>query len=317
MAEKLQIISVMSELGAGTRGASLGFYALEIASLQYDRTFFKEREPRWVKTENNRLYQEEIEPYAKRLDGIAIMYNRIQSEVSKTLNQGDFPLVIAGDHSNAGGTIAGIKKAYPNQSLGVIWVDAHADLHSPYTSPSGNVHGMPLATALHEDNLKNKNNQPEDETIWHWNEMKGPNQRVKPEDVFFIGLRDTETPEDNLIEEYKIPVVTTQELRKQGPSATAKKALEHLKNCDLLYVSFDVDSLDTSVSVGTGTPVPGGLLEEEARQLLTHLVQDPRLCCLEMVEVNPLLDLNGNSMAEAAFRILKPVTEKLETTHLS
>ncbi len=306
----------MSELGAGTRGASLGLNALEIASLQYDRTFFRNRPIIRVDTENERLYQEVQEPYAKRLDGIKAMYDRIQYQVGRTLKEDNFPLVIAGDHSNAGGTIAGIKKAYPKKRLGVIWVDAHADLHSPYTSPSGNVHGMPLATALHEDNLKNKNNQPEEETIWNWNEMKGPNQRVKHSDLFFIGLRDTEEPEDNLREEYGIPNVPVEELRERGVEAVAKQALEYLEECDLIYVSFDVDSMDTSVSVGTGTPVPGGLYEEEARELLLQLVQDPRLCCFEIVEINPLLDMNGNSMAEASFRILKPVVEVIEAKHL-
>lgn len=317
MAKKLQIIGVMSELGAGTRGASLGLDALQIASLKYDRRFFRQRKVESVKTENERLYKEIQEPYAKRLDGIQEMYSRIEKKVDKTINQNAFPLVIAGDHSNAGGTIAGIKTAHPNKRLGVIWVDAHADLHSPYTSPSGNVHGMPLATALHEDNLKNQNNDPGEEAIWYWNEMKGPNQRVRHEDLFFIGVRDTEMPEDNLMQEHNIPNVKVDAMRGIGVKETAQKALNHLKDCDIIYVSFDVDSMDPMVSVGTGTPVPYGLTEEEALELLLELTKDERLCCFEMVEINPLLDMNGNSMAEAAFRILKPVVEQIEKIHIS
>jgi arginase len=317
MAEKLQIIGVMSELGAGTRGASLGLNALEVASLQYDRTFFRNRVIHRVETENERLYREVLEPYAKRLDGIKAMYDRIQDKVASTLGRNDFPLIIAGDHSNAGGTIAGLKKANPKKRLGVVWVDAHADLHSPYTSPSGNVHGMPLATALHEDNLANTNNQPEAETIWNWNEMKGPNQRVRHSDLYFIGVRDTETPEENLMAEHNIPNCTVAQAREKGAEATAKDALSYLKDCDLIYVSFDVDSMDPSVSVGTGTPVANGFYEDEVREVLLHLVKDPRLCCFEIVEVNPLLDKNGNSMAEAAFRILQPVTLAIEAQHLN
>lgn len=313
MFKKKEIIGVCSELGAGTRGSSLGLDALQVASLKYDRSFFLRNKDSRVKTVNDRLYQEKEAPYAKRLDGIAEMYQRIEKKVSETIGKKNFPVIIAGDHSNAGGTIAGIKKAYPDKRLGVIWVDAHADLHSPYTSPSGNVHGMPLATAIHEDNLECQNNEPSPETIWHWNEMKGSNQRVSPKDLFFIGVRSTEKPEDEIIKRHQIPNITTEELRQIGPKAAARKALDYLKEVEILYVSFDVDSMDPSISEGTGTPVPGGLYEEETRELLLNLVQDPRLCCFEMVEINPLLDKKGNAMAEAAFRVFKPVYEAIAT----
>lgn len=313
MAKKVHIISVMSELGAGTRGSSLGFQALEIASLQYDRQFFPSRKIKAVKTENNLVfYKSELE-FAKRLDGIARMYDNIQKEVAKKMTDGEFPAVFSGDHSNAGGTIAGIKTAFPQKRLGVIWVDAHSDLHSPYTSPTGNVHGMPLATALNDDNLENQNNQPSEETIWHWNEMKGSNQRVNHSDLFFIGVRDNEEPEQNLMKKHNIPNITVDELREKGVKEIAKMALEYLKDCDLIYISFDVDSMDPSISRGTGTPVEHGLLEDEARELLLNLVDDKRLCCFETTEVNPLLDDKGNAMAEAAFRVVKPVIEKIES----
>lgn len=313
MAKKVQIISVMSELGAGTRGSSLGFPALEIASLLYDRQFFPSRKITRLDTENDLIYSKSELIFAKRLDGIARMYEIIKKEVSDKLIDQNFPVLFSGDHSNAGGTIAGIKKAFPQKRLGVIWIDAHADLHSPYTSPSGNVHGMPLATAIHEDNLASKNNQPADETIWHWNEMKGSNQRVNPSDLFFISVRDTETPEDNLMAQYNIPNVTVDQLREKGVEATARQALEYLGECDIIYISFDVDSMDPSISRGTGTPVEHGLTEEEARELMLHLVEDKRLCCFETTEVNPLLDDKGNVMAETAFRVVKPVIEKIES----
>ena len=312
MSKELEIIGVMSELGAGTRGASLGLDALQVASLKYDRSFFQRNPEKKVATLNHRLYREVLEPYAKRLDAIAEMYRRIESTVSGSIKKGNLPIVISGDHSSAGGTIAGIKKAYPNKRLGVIWVDAHADLHSPYTSPSGNVHGMPLATAIHEDNIQCKNNEPEQETIWHWNEMKGSNKRVLPKDLIFIGVRSTEAPEDEIMKRYNIPNITVEESRKMGADKTAEKASSYLKDCDIIYVSFDVDSMDPEVSEGTGTPVPGGFLEIEVRNILLALLRDERLCCFEMVEINPLLDLKGNSMAEAAFRIFKPLYESLE-----
>ncbi len=312
MSRDLQIIGVTSELGAGTRGSSLGLDAMQIASLQYDRSFFLRHAEFRLETVNHRLYEETEMAYAKRLDGIAEMYSRIENSVSSVLRQEQFPVVVAGDHSSAGGTIAGIKKAFPNKRLGVVWVDAHADLHSPYTSPSGNVHGMPLATAIHEDNLECQNNQPEQETIWHWNVMKGSNQRVLPQDLVYIGVRSTETPEEVLIEKYEIPNYTVEEVRERGIETITKEALEYLKDCDILYLSFDVDSMDPEVSRGTGTPVPNGFKEDEALSILQNLLKDPRFICFEMVEINPLLDDKGNAMAEAAFRIFKPVYEQIE-----
>jgi arginase len=315
MSKQMQIVGVTSELGAGTRGSSLGLDAIQIASLQYDRSFFLRNQEIRLETVNHHLYQETGLPYAKRLDGIAEMYSRIELSISESLKKEQFPLVISGDHSSAGGTIAGIKKAYPNKRLGVIWVDAHADLHSPYTSPSGNVHGMPLATAIHEDNLEHQNNQPEKETIWHWNEMKGSNQRVAAEDIVFIGVRSTEAPEEGIMERFKIPNFTVAQTRENGIEATTAASLEHLKDCDILYLSFDVDAMDPSISMGTGTPVADGFTEQEAKEILINLLNDKRFCCFEMVEINPLLDNKGNAMAEAAFRIFKPVFEHLEAKH--
>lgn len=306
----------MSELGAGTRGSSLGIDAIQVASLKYKPEFFHERAIRSVKTLNPRLFRKDKMRYAKRLDGIAQMYQQISWELKEVYENGQVPVVFSGDHSNAGGTIAGIKKSFPSERLGVIWVDAHSDLHTPYTSPSGNVHGMPLATALHEDNLENKNNDPNDEVIWHWNEMKGSNQRIKPEDLFFIGVRSSEEPEQKLRQKYSIPNVTVAELREKGVEKVAEMALEHLRDCDIIYISFDVDSMDPSVSRGTGTPVDDGLWEDEARELLLKLVEDSRICCLETTEVNPLLD-NQNVMAETAFRIVQPVIEKFEQNPFS
>ncbi|MDR9442112.1 MAG: arginase [Schleiferiaceae bacterium] len=311
---KTHLYSVMSELGAGTRGSSLGLEALQIASLKYDRPFFHLRQVKQIETENHRLFRPTQEDHAKYLDGISMMYERIERELGSALEEKDhLPCVIAADHSNAGGTIAALKRAYPKSRLGVIWVDAHADLHSPYTSPSGHVHGMPLGSALGDDNLENQQNEPGEEAIWHWNEMKGKSPRLRPADIFFLGVRDTEAPEDKLMEKHQIPNLTVDQCRELGMPAAAEKALNHLQDCDIIYLSFDVDSLDPIVSVGTGTPVDDGYTEEEARELLLHLVIDQRLAAFEMVEINPLLDMNGNSMAEAAFRIFKPVVEKIES----
>lgn len=310
----MQFYSAMAELGAGTRGASLGMQALKFASLKYDPEFFVKRPIQKIKSENKSLFKSSPKRFAKRLDGVAKMYENISDALSAGLLESRV-VIFTGDHSNAGGTIAGINKAFPYKRLGVIWVDAHADLHSPYTSPTGNVHGMPLANALHEDNLSHQNNSPSEDTIRTWNEMKGEQPRLRYEDLFYIAMRSAEEPEMNLVKENGIPNISVDELREIGPTEAAKQALEYLSDCDIIYISFDVDSMDPSVSRGTGTPVEHGLTDIEARDLLLALAEDPRLCCLEVTEVNPLLDDKGNSMAEAAFQVIKPVIEKIESKH--
>ncbi len=301
----VRIISCMSELGAGKRGSSLGMEAIRIASFKTRPGFFKKNKISSVSNVNKLLYTHSQNPFGKRIEGIVKMYRRLAAKVAEVLEDEEFPFVISGDHSNGGATIKGIKQAYPEKRLGVVWIDAHADLHSPYTSPSGNMHGMPLATAIAEDNLRNKQKDIDAETADFWKKLKGMEQRVKPEDIVFIALRDTEKPEDDLIAKYGIKVYRVDELRQRGSQTIIEETLERLNHCDLIYTSFDVDSMDTSVSVGTGTPVDNGLTEEEATTLLAGFAGSPKTCCMEMTEINPLLDDKGNAMGEAAFRVLE------------
>ncbi len=309
---KLKFIGMMSELGAGTRGASLGLKALQVASLNAGSLFFRNHEVDELLEENALLFQPNPTPNGKYIEGIARNYGRIEKKVAECLDDGAFPYLIAGDHSSAGGTIAGIKKAFPDKRLGIVWVDAHADLHSPYTTPSGNVHGMPLATAIAENNQDCAINEIKGETKEAWDVMKGEKQRIKPTDLVFVGVRDTEHPEDYLMKKYHIPNFTTAMVKEEGARSIAQKCLTHLNDCDLIYVSFDVDSMDCNlVSKGTGTPVPNGLSEEDATDLLLELLSSPKMCCFEMVEINPCLDNKGNVMAETAFRILEKTTAQL------
>src|SRR5919202_1579267 len=150
--KNIKIIEVPSEIGAGTRGASLGIEAIKIAALDFMSNFFIHFPSEKIPAENRLLYEPIESPYAKRIKGVAAMYEKVSKAVADCLKSHFFPVVLSGDHSNAGATIAGIKMARPKSKLGVIWIDAHADLHTPYTTPSGNLHGMALATAINEDN---------------------------------------------------------------------------------------------------------------------------------------------------------------------
>ena len=170
--KNLKIIEVKSELGAGTRGASMGVDAIKIAALDFGSRFFKQYQSIEVPHENHLLLESAGNTHAKRISGVLTMLERVNEEVARVIKNGDFPVVLAGDHSTAAGTIAGIKSAHPKSRLGVIWIDAHADLHTPYTTPSGNIHGMPIAVSLGEDNVESKINKPDQETINYWYQLK-------------------------------------------------------------------------------------------------------------------------------------------------
>ncbi len=310
---KIKLVEVRSEIAAGTRGASLGVDALKIASLDKKSNFFTQFDPISVPDANNFLWKGNKHPHAKYIDGVYQVLKNVYSTIESLRLEKKFPIVLAGDHSTAAGTIMGIKAAHPEKRLGVIWIDAHADLHTPYTTPSGNMHGMPLAMAAQLDNLECKVNSPSSETLSFWEKIKkigGDFPKIEPKDIVFISVRDTEEPENYLIEKFGIKNFTTAEVRSLGVSKVALETLQLLKSCDQLYISFDVDSLDSSISVGTGTPVPNGLSVEEAIQLNAELIKDKRVCCWEIVEVNPTLDTE-NTMAEIAFEVLEITTKSL------
>lgn len=305
--KNIKLIEVPSEIGAGTRGASLGIDAIKIAALDFMSNFFVHFPSEKVPTENKLLFEPIESPYAKRIKGVATMYERISKAVNESIKSNFFPLVVSGDHSNAGATIAGIKMAKPKSKLGVIWIDAHADLHTPYTTPSGNMHGMPLATAIAEDNEDCKVHDLDAETKKQWDYLKNIGKispKVNPEDIVFISLRDYEKEERHLIEKHGMKVITTNEVRRKGPENIVRAVIRYLSDCTDIYISFDVDSLDSSISKGTGTPVSNGLKEREAEDLISKFMQNRKICCFEITEVNPTLD-KENLMAEIAFNILQ------------
>mgnify|MGYP003575301810 FL=1 len=305
--KEIKIIEVKSEIGAGTRGASLGVEAMKIASLDLHSDFFKQYDSIEVENVNELLFDGAKHAYAKFIDGVLIMEERVCLEVYEQLFDEYFPIIMAGDHSTAYGTIAGIKKAHPKIRLGVIWIDAHADFHTPFTTPSGNMHGMAVAMACGIDNFECKVNDPRGETLDYWEQIKNvgiPGPKIYPEDIVYIAVRDIEKPENYLINKYNINFIETEDVKKIGPETIASKALDMLDHCDLIYVSFDVDSMDSRISTGTGTPVPNGLTVDEAKILNAALARSPKVCVWEIVEVNPTLDTE-NRMAEGAFEIVE------------
>lgn len=333
MKKNIKIIKNRSDLGAGTRGSDLGIDAIEIAAINrmYDRNgkrkkYLKQKDDGFdyfnkydfvdVKTVNEAIYNKQSAKSALRIENILKVCENLSIEVKKSLQEKYFSIVLSGDHSSALGTISGIKMANPEKKLGVIWIDAHADVHSPYTTPSGNIHGMPLSAALADNNLDKKRNEVKEKTKKLWEKMQnigGFSPKILAEDLVYFGVRDTETPEDFFIKKNKIKNYKVEEIRYRGLKTCIKETLEKLKDCEQIYISFDVDSMDCNlISKGTGTPVSKGFDEQEIIHIINGILESKKVVCLEIVEVNPLLDNKGNKMAETAFTVLYEVTKTIE-----
>lgn len=308
---EIQLLVNESEIGAGTRGASLGFKALEVASWKSGSTLFKDLKIKKLETYNHLLYEKDKSACAKYIKGIEKIYNNLMKDIGAIVDEKKFPLIIAGDHSSAGGTIAALSNKFPNEKLGVIWIDAHADIHSPYTTPSGNVHGMPLATALGFD--ENGPNAVSDEVKKIWKNLVnlgGKSPKIQSQDIKMVAVRSLEKEEVLMLNDLNIKNWSMGEIRALGPKILADTLLNNLSHCDKIYIGFDVDSLDSElISEGTGTPMKNGLTQEEAQGLVCELLKSDKICCFEMVEINPTLDNKRNYMAETALEILEDAIE--------
>jgi arginase len=314
--KNIKFIINRSEITAGTRGASLGPDSLKVVAWKNGNPLFGNYPIEEISDVNYYLNKPIVHQYAKRIEGLTTIFESISNSIQSTISNHLFPIVLAGDHGSAGGTIAGIKAAYPEKRLGVIWVDAHGDLHTPYTTPSGNMHGMPLSTALNDDNLPVKRNEIPEDTKALWENLKSigfKGAKVLPEDLIFVGVRDVEEEEIALMNRLNIRNFTVDEVALKGAENISNEINQLLDKCDIIYISFDVDSMDPlETSHGTGTPVQNGLSVASTKTLLTNLAKNPKLVCFEVVEINPCLDEKINTMAETAFEILQEVITVIE-----
>ena len=317
--KEIILIKNRSDIGAGTRGSDMGIDAMEIAAINAGSDFFNRTDYIDVPTNNDSVYLKNHFPFAKRIEYVLLQCVRVANAVSGALDAGKFPIVLSGDHSSALGTISGIKKSFPDKQIGVVWIDAHADIHSPYTSPSGNIHGMPLAAALGMDHVAIKKHDITNDIVQYWEKMKniGTHQaKIKPEHLVYMGLRDFEEEEKTIIENNKIQYYKVEHLREIGIAKCCREIQDHLNECDCIYISFDVDSMDSLiVSDGTGTPVPKGFTPDEILAIILGLYQTGKVICTEFTEINPLLDKQGNKMAETAFSILEQIANVYRKTN--
>jgi len=319
---RVGLVEVDCDLGAGIPGAGSGIAMLRQAVERQQQLravatdLFEEiRDQQQGPARANAAGDRDATPHARHIASIAPVMEQAATLVASTRERGLFPVVLAGDHSTAAGTIAGLRRAHPKERLGVIWIDAHADIHSPYTTPSGNMHGMPLALASGHDNQGEAINTPEAGTTALWESLKRLHGSEEPAislaDLIYVAVRDTEPAEETTIATHAIPVISTEEVRRLGPEQAALRCLQHLSQVDRIYISFDVDSMDSTICKGTGTPAPGGLWADEAVRLTRTLLRDPRVCCWEICEINPHLD-TLNSIGELSLGIFSAVVEELE-----
>lgn len=287
----MSIIGVPLDLGQSRRGVDMGPSAIRYAGV-VERL---EAIGHSVRDEGNIAVdaverRDSNDTSLKNLEEVIKANTTLAEKVEAVANAGDFPLVLGGDHSIAIGTLAGLATKYEN--LGVIWYDAHADLNTSETSPSGNIHGMPLAVSigLGHESLVN---------------LHSDGQKVKPENVVIIGARSVDPGERQLINEQGIKVFTMHEIDKHGMTAVMEEALTYLKerNVDGVHLSLDLDGLDPLYTPGVGTPVPGGISYRESHLAMEMLEESGMITSAEFVEVNPILD-EQNKTADVAVGLM-------------
>jgi arginase len=305
------IITTTWEYGAGKQGTSLGPINLLEACKHNHNHPFSHCNVFSVPQEIEEKEKIPLPTYLKRGEAFLKHQNKLAHLVQTKLTENQFPVILSGDHSNAVGGLAGFSKHFGATNSGIIWIDAHLDLHSPYTTPSGNIHGMALNTALNYDNLEQQINVLDANTITLWEKIKSlkNNQNIQifdPKNIVFIGIRSYEEQEIELTKKLGIQVITAEEVHEKGIEAAWQKAKERLSKTSQIYVSFDVDSLDPSISIGTGTPVENGLSLDQASKLLHHLYHWEKCKTLEITEINPTLE-DENAMALAICNLFQDV----------
>ncbi len=294
----VNIIGFPMDLGSGRRGVDMGPSAIRIAGIEKKLLKLGYRV-----IDSGDIFIQNIEqqipktfgtdPQLKYLPEILKTTKILGKKVEKVLEQNQFPLCLGGDHSMAIGTIAGISSYCRNRNLelGVIWVDAHADMNTDKTTPSGNIHGMPMACSLGigDDRLVN---------------ILDFSPKVKPENCALIGIRSIDTLEKKNIKDLGITVYTMADIDRQGIHRIIAKVLRQFqKKVNHIHVSFDLDVVDPTFAPGVGTPVPGGLSYREAHLLMESIAECGCMSSLEVTEVNPILD-SRNKSAEFATDII-------------
>jgi arginase len=285
----IELIGFPMDLGAGRRGVDMGPSALRIAGID---SHLASMGYRVIDQGDIAIDIQECQqirrPRLKYLEEIVRASALLVEKVEAALSAGHIPLCLGGDHSAAVGSLAGVTRhcRHTDQTLGVIWIDAHPDFNTEDTTSSGNIHGMVAAAASglgHPDLVG----------------LGGVAPKIEPGNLVMVGIRNVDPLEGRALKDHGVHVITMTDIDRIGIAAAAARMLDRLNGSDHIHVSFDMDSVDPSTAPGVGTPVPGGLTFREAHLLMETIAENGRLGSMDVVEVNPILDVRNRSAALA------------------
>jgi arginase len=300
--KKAKIIGVPMDLGAGRRGVDMGPSAIRIAGLGAGiaRLGYEVED-----AGNVHVHPPEAVPrtdaHAHFLPEIALVVQKLASRVEAALDEGAIPVILGGDHSIAVGSVAGVASYYRarQQTVGIVWLDAHTDINTPQTSPSGNIHGMPLAVLL-------GHGAPE------LTQVAGFAPKVKPENTVIIGARSVDPGEKELVKSLGVRVYTMSELDARGMAAVLPEAIEIASRGTAgFHLTVDMDFIDPLYAPGVGTPERGGATYREAHLAMEMAADSGRVLSVEVVEVNPLFDVANQTGKLAAELVLSALGKKI------
>jgi arginase len=302
MAQKIRIIGVPMDLGASRRGVDMGPSALRVAGLQ---ARIKQLGHQVEDIGNISVRQPEEMPFgekrAKYVEEIADACKDLGTTVQKSLDEGYLPLVLGGDHSIAVGSISGVAAHFrkKEKQIGCIWLDAHSDMNTPETSPSGNVHGMPLAGIMGYG-------VPELQDLFDFK------PKVEPQNVVLVGVRDLDTAEKKFIKKLGVRTFTMRDIDERGMREVMADALKYaMDDTDGIAVSLDMDFVDPSDAPGVGTPVRGGVTYREAHLAMEMIADSEAMASMEIVEINPVIDEHNRTALLGVELVLSGLGKKI------
>ncbi len=299
---KIDVIGVPIDLGADRRGVDMGPSAIRYAHLQ------KKLEDLGYTVQDEGNVEVPIaemcsitNPKLKYIDCIIPMSRRVAGAVATSMQAGRFPLVLGGDHSLSIGSVRGAAR---NKKIGVIWIDAHADFNTAETTPSGNIHGMSLAILT---------GQGDKSLVQLWDE---PIPVIDPEKIAIIGARDLDTGEKINLQNAGAMVMGMEQIDRYGMVSVVEKAIEHVsRDVDGIWLSLDLDALDPRHAPGVGTPVPAGLTQREAHLACEMIAETGKLIGMDLVEVNPILDVQNQTASLAVEFALSALGRRIWNGH--
>ena len=302
MPQKIRIIGVPMDLGASRRGVDMGPSALRVAGLQ---ARIKQLGHQVEDIGNLSVKQPEEMPYgekrAKYIEEIADACKDLGTAVQKSLEDGYVPLVLGGDHSIAVGSVGGVGAHFRKEkkSIGCVWLDAHSDMNTPETSPTGNVHGMPLSALMGYGT----------EELY---DLFGYKPKIEPQNVALVGVRDLDSHEKKFIKKLGVKAFTMREIDERGMREVMSDALKYaMDDTDGIIVSLDMDFVDPSDAPGVGTPVRGGVTYREAHLAMEMIADTESMVSMEVVEINPILDEHNRTALLGVELVLSALGQKI------